>query len=178
MPMLRGLLLTVLLGLCVLTACASTPTPLPPTPTPESTIGAAIAGTYTVHFGPDLILLGQLNLSEGQYTFTPQTTAVPATIVTDAAQRLFFLRHPQGSYRLEYAGSLTPNHPLVDLADGEILVTIIFDITGTASPTPGISIDQAFLIRNDSDTMRLYFHSIVSEIEWWRIEKPWAAGSK
>lgn len=132
----------------------------------------AIEGEYVVYCGEDLVLTGHLNLSNGEYAFTPQV-GVDADVLSAANSRFFFIQYQMGTYHVEYYGLIRSDTVLDNLENDEILLTIMFDAAGTENhvPNPVRDTDQVFLIRTDIEGSRLYFHSTVSEFELWCIEK-------
>lgn len=132
--------------------------------------GRSIEGRYIVSYGYESTMIGYLYLDSGQYTFTPLADAD-----TEAAGcRFFFVTYPDGTYRTEYYGSVRPESVLEMLEDNSILLTVVLDAVeaGTSVSEPPCT-DRAFLIRSDREKAGLYFHSTVSELELWTVEKQW-----
>ncbi len=134
-------------------------------------IGGAIDGEYSVSFGGDFLLIGHLNLQNGEYEFSPQPGVDEQ--LSDACSRFFFVQHRQGTYCVEYYGSISFSSVLESLENHEILLTILFDTSAVENhvPDPVLEPDRAFLLRSDLDGSILYFHSTVSEYELWSVEK-------
>jgi hypothetical protein len=133
-------------------------------------VGQSIEGRYVVSFGYESTMIGYLYLDSGQYTYTSLADAE-----TEAAGcRFFFVRYPDGTYRTEYYGSVRPESVLEMLEDNAILLTVALDAVeaGTSASDPPCT-DRTFLIRSDRENAGLYFHSTVSELELWTVEKQW-----
>ena len=81
---------------------------------------------------------------------------------------MYFIRHPNGIYALDYHWSLDQDAILEDLEDLEVLVSIYF---GEEMEERGFSV--GFLIRNNKEGKVLFFHSHVNELEIWDINKSW-----
>ncbi len=129
----------------------------------------AIEGDYTV-YGPteDHKALGTLTLSKGRYKFD----ALPFDIMPSAyGFPMLYADVPNGEYDLEYYGEIKEGTRLEDIADNGILVTINFD---PYNKNPDFEENRKkFFIRNDAANRELFFHSIVSELEAWRVRKKW-----
>ena len=159
------LLVLILAGVCVLVAC---------TAKPNHEVDESVQGTYTVYFGQDSTPIGYLTLSSGQYSFESNTHS--AQNVKSAESRFFFISHLKGTYYTEYYGSIKANSVLENLDDNEILAKILFTEASTKTQSrslPNDIVNRTFLIRNNQQDASLYFHSTVSELELWRIEKSW-----
>lgn len=129
----------------------------------------AIEGSYTVS-GPDPThkALGDLKLSDNKYVFTPLPFDGTPSVYTSP---MLFAAEPEGNYTVEYYGDIEPDSRLDNLPDNEILLTINFD---PEDEHPDFEDKlKKYLIRNDRTNRELYFHSIISEFETWRIRKGW-----
>jgi len=126
-------------------------------------VGKSIGGTYTVYFESDTI--GYLDLKDNQYSFTGKEGA---QIPEAATERLSFVKNPKGYYSIKYYGSVSQDTLLENVGHLEILSYMEFGIEQTGQLGGSL-----FLIRSDKKGKMLYFHSIGSELEMWRITKPW-----
>lgn len=129
----------------------------------------AIEGNYIVS-GPDPShkALGDLKLSNGKYVYTP----LPCDITPSALGfPMLYGAETKGEYTIEFFGEIKHGVHLDDLPDNEILLTINFDPEGKHPDFEEKR--KKFLIRNDRTSRELYFHSIVSEFEVWRVRKGW-----
>ena len=159
------LLILMLAGVYVLAAC---------TAKPNHKVGESIQGTYAVYFGQDLTPIGYLTLSSGQYSFASNTHS--AQNVKSTESRFFFISQLKGTYYTEYVGSIKANSVLENLDDNDTLAKILFNEASTETQSRGLPndiVNRTFLIRNNQQGASLYFHSTVSELEFWRIEKSW-----
>lgn len=176
-------LIQSLLGACTSVVEDASPTPqtlVTPTasavetPTPSlHKLGDAIEGKYTVSYyifqGEGLprewVEIGELLLNNGEYIFTP---AEGITIPDEAKERMYFVREPRGNYSIEYLQSFDQNTILENLDFLEILLSIYF---GEEINIGGFGV--GFLIRNNNEGKGLFFHSHVSELELWDVNKSW-----
>ncbi|MCP4229513.1 MAG: hypothetical protein GY771_05135 [bacterium] len=129
----------------------------------------AIEGNYVVS-GPDMDhkALGDLKLSNNEYIYTSfPEDGLPACL----GFPMLYATEPEGSYTIEYYGDIEPDVQLENLPDNEILLTINFDPEDKYADFEERR--KKFLIRNDRTNRELYFHSIVSEFEMWRVRKGW-----
>lgn len=134
-------------------------------------VGKTIEGTYTVSF--DTVVVGHLILSDGQYTFMFQDDVD----VSDDLSRFFFTQHPSGRFVIQYRGSVDRSTLLENLVDNEILLLVGFGMDeedANSSISDRLSFQgKVFYIRVDKKEHALYFHSTVSEIQSWKVTKPW-----
>jgi hypothetical protein len=128
-----------------------------------------IEGNYTV-FGPDEDhkAIGDLKLSDGRYLYTPLPCDVTPSCL---GFPMLYGIETEGEYAIEYYGDIARGARVDGLSNNEILLTINFD---PENNYPGFEENRKkFLIRNDPGNRELYFHSIVSEFEMWRVRKRW-----
>jgi hypothetical protein len=158
-------LLLILALIAVVTSCSSGSTVRPNS---KHLVGESLEGSYAVYGRSEMI--GHLKLDNGQYSFTPEKeTQAPQDII----DRLYFVKKPKGYYSVKFERSINQDTLLEDIGHLAVLLKIRFsvDLNGL-SEVPSLPVDS-FLIRNDKKGQQLYFHSIDSEIETWRVTKPW-----
>ncbi len=164
-------LVATLMAACALVACTSSGAKVK-TQANRGEVGQAMEGDYAVYHGGAQEPTGHLSLSGGRYVYRPVAGASQEPAL---GQRFFFVRHLEGTYRVEYYGNVASKSVLKALDDHDILLTVFFDAPDAKNhtPDPHSDTDRVFLIRNDKAASRLYFHSTVSEVQNWRVDKPW-----
>jgi len=132
-------------------------------------VGNVIDGKYVAFSDPSHEIVGNLLLNDGRYEFASGKNIDDAT--NDQISEFFFIQIPNGTYKIEYFGKIGPGTKLKELDDGEILLTISFDTEETINKDNISSRYKSFFIRYDKESSSLYFHSLFSELSFWRIEK-------
>lgn len=131
-----------------------------------------ILGEYDVYTGADyryagIYLIGSLNLdSDGTYEFVEHDVTIVPLELMDKQKDNFFMNNPNGSYTLDYQDGFTGDTLLEEVEDHSTLVQVDF-VANDSQET------EVFLIRVNKVQRNLYFHSTVSEIELFRVEKRW-----
>lgn len=137
---------------------------------PDQNIGAAIKGDYSVGYVlpsalDDPINIGSLILAEGQYLFIlHEGIDIPEHMI----DRLFFVENIEGQYQVNYQHDYQAYQKIADVEDGAILAKIVF-FEKNSSMDAGQEINQIYLIRHNAENKTLYFHSPVSEIEFFYV---------
>jgi len=168
MKSVRKILLTLAFATTVISCAGASVV----TPSSKHPLGRLIQGTYTVSSGSEMI--GHLNLGNGGYSFT----VVEGIQIPPEANRLFFVKYPEGAYSVEYYGSVGPDTLLENLehrAGRAVLTYIRFnsDRAGSLADTTAEAIRYLFVIISDKEEQGLYFASVAAEVQEWTVTKPW-----
>jgi hypothetical protein len=130
--------------------------------------GDCLVGSYEMTTLPDpanhgnCFWLGNVALnSEGRYRFTGGPNGSPRPGQEDN----YFMRHPEGTARVEYAAGVTPRTRLEDLADSTRVATVTFACDGGGS--------MSYMIVAHGSSMRLAFEG--SEPLSFRMNKGWVS---
>jgi hypothetical protein len=156
-----GVVAVVLLA-AQLTCCGSLTDPQPMGT--GSDMSTAIDGTYSVRWRTEGDVAGKLTMSEGIYRYEGQ----PAPY---SGQQFHFVANPRGRYTVKLAAGVSGIQPK-SLSNNDVIATVNFDPDMmTFESTDG---RKVILVRWCADRQTLYFHSVVSELELWRIERSMA----
>ncbi len=122
-----------------------------------------IEGSYDVRWSTEGEVAGVLTLDDGAYRWAGDASE-------SAGHAFYFVEHPSGRYAATMAAKAA-NTRLSQLQAHAIVSTVTFD------PEPGkdqsLEPRRTVLIRVDHERKVLYVHSVVSELETWRIERPY-----
>jgi hypothetical protein len=126
---------------------------------------AVVDGAYRVFWDREGSAAGTLSLEEGRYVWSGAPPKV-------GGRSFHFVDHPDGRYAVQMEVNAEGKRPM-DLPDGARVALINFDPEGVSFE----SSDARALVevRVDAGRRALYFHSVVSELEGWKIERSWEA---
>ncbi|MBU1533966.1 hypothetical protein KKF84_01530 [Myxococcota bacterium] len=112
-----------------------------------------IKGGYTVY--EKKVDVGYLAIWGNRYAFTASKNLPSGAL----KKRLPFVRKPKGTMKLVYAKGVSPEAEMKSLTRDRVVARITFNGR------------DAFEIRVGNKGGRLFFHSTVSELQYWSVEK-------
>lgn len=128
-------------------------------PTSDFTLSANIQGNWqveTMNANNDWTTLGTLTVDGTSYHFD----AVPSAEISSWAQdQLCFFEQPVGEVAFEYETDVSPDNDIRTFENDDILLKV------------RVSCGKIFLIRVNQNGKELYWHSVVSEIQFYSIRK-------
>lgn len=137
------------------------PPPAGETNAPADDLSGAIDGTYEVRWSANGDVSGTLSLSHGAYRYE----GLPAP---SSWLRFHFAANPRGRYTVRLAPIARGARP-ESLSNDEVVATINFDPATVSFDSTESR--KLVLVRWNADRQVLYFHSVVNELETWRIER-------
>jgi hypothetical protein len=143
----------------------------------NKTVTESIEGTYELttfkieNNAQKQVMKGTLEINGGRYQFTPDNSQ-------NIDKSSFFGYHPRGTYIVDLSDDSFKSQNITTLADNQQIGFITLTSSESSPPVgmttaPVMADVMRYLLLNDRNAQKIYFHSMGDEIMLWTIKKSW-----